>query len=65
MKTIIFEMHLHTGFVGAEYNEIGEIEVDDDATSYEIEEQVEEYTREWVYERIDWGFGELTIKDSE
>lgn len=53
MKTVRFSMHCETGFAGADHEGIGEIEVDDNATQEEIEEEIEAYTKEWAYGLID------------
>lgn len=64
MKTIKFRMYLGTGLVGSDVEEWGKIEVEDGTPEEEIERMIEEYTRDWMFDHIDWGFN-IESEDSE
>lgn len=42
--------YVNTGFVGCRHEEV--LEFEDDAT----DEEIEEWVREWMYDRIEWGW---------
>lgn len=56
MRVVKFEMFVSTSYVGSETRDMGAIEVDDNATEREIRASIEDYTREWMFDNIDWGF---------
>ena len=56
MRVIKFEMFVSTKFVGSEASDIGEVEIPDNATEEEIEAAIEDYTRDWMFDNIEWGF---------
>lgn len=56
MKTVKFRMTCETGFSGATHTGDMELDFEDDATQEEIEKEIEETTREWAMERIDYFF---------
>jgi len=56
MKIIKAEMNVSTGYVGSMVKEIVEVEVEDDASKEEIEAEVEEYFKEWLWGNIDSGW---------
>ena len=56
MKTIQFKMYVSTRYVGSESSDIGEIEIDGTETEEQIESMIEEYTRDWMFDQIEWGY---------
>lgn len=56
MKTIKVEFHVGTHYVGSTWSEIVEIEVDEEATEKEIEDELNQYLEGWVWNNIDSGF---------
>lgn len=56
MKTIQFKMYVSTRYIGSESSDIGEIEIDGTETEEQIESMIEEYTRDWMFDQIEWGY---------
>lgn len=56
MKTVRFEMYVGTKFVGSDVQGFGEIEIEEGTSKDEIEQMIEDYTRDWIFDYIDWGF---------
>jgi|LULY01.1.fsa_nt_gb hypothetical protein len=56
MKTIKVEFHVGTDRLGSTWSEIVEIEVGEDATEQEIEDEINDYFKDWIWENIDSGF---------
>ena len=56
MKTIKVEFHVGTNYVGSTCSDIVEIEVEEDATEQEIEEELCEYLEDWIPNNINSGF---------
>lgn len=56
MKTIKVEFHVGTHYVGSTWSEIVEIEVDEEATEKEIEDELNKSLEDWVWDNIDSGF---------
>ncbi|MGN7818830.1 DUF7167 family protein [Chitinophaga sp. 22536] len=55
MKTIIIKMFLGIGF-GSVHNDEQELQVEDDATKEQIEEEVNEIVNDWAQNYIDLGY---------
>lgn len=51
-----FEFSIGTRYVGSDVKDEIELEFDDDATEQEIESQVEEVYKDWVWEQVDGGW---------
>jgi hypothetical protein len=64
MRKIEFEMSVSTRYVGSEVTDTFSIEVDDNATEEEIEKEMEDVTRDWMHEQIDWGWKIISDKVS-
>lgn len=64
MKTIKARFTLSIGFVGAKHEDIVEIQVEEDATKEEIEEEINEEWERWAMNYIDGG-AEIIEEDEE
>ena len=56
MKTVKYNFHVSTKYVGSEVSEDIKFEVEDDATTEEIEEIADDLFKDWLWENIDGGF---------
>jgi hypothetical protein len=56
MKQIRFNAYCDTGFAGAIHEAELDVEVEDDATKEEIENEVEDALLQWAYQQIDCYF---------
>lgn len=54
-----YHFSISTNKIGSETSDIVELQFDDDVTIEEIEEQVIEIYREWLFENNNGGFHEL------
>lgn len=56
MKVIKIAVYLSTGYVGSRVEDELELYFDEDATEDEIEIAKANATREWLFDRLDWGW---------
>ena len=56
MKTIKIRLNVSTIYVGSNYEEEIEFEVEDDATEEEIQAEKEEIAKDWLFENVNWGW---------
>lgn len=56
MKTIKVEFHVGTHYVGSTWSETVEIEVGEEATEQDIENELDKHLEDWVWNNIDSGF---------
>ena len=56
MKTIKIRLNVSTIYVGSNYEEEIEFEVEDDATEEEIQAEKEEIVKDWLFENVNWGW---------
>jgi hypothetical protein len=59
MKVLKIKVWVSTGYVGSKREDEIEIYIDDNATEEEIESAKENTAREWMFEEIEWGWGDL------
>lgn len=60
MKAVYFNVYLETGFAGCTHNETLCVDVEDNATEQEIDSIIEEETKDWIFNKIDYGFEIIT-----
>ncbi len=59
MKVLKIKVWVSTRYVGSDRTDEIEVYIDDDATEKEIESAKEDAAREWMFEEIEWGWGDL------
>ena len=57
---IKIKVSVRTNRQGSDCSDVLEFEVEDDATAEEIEEAKDRETKEWMYERIDFWWEDVT-----
>jgi divalent metal cation (Fe/Co/Zn/Cd) transporter len=53
---IKFQVYVSTRYVGSKVSVTLELDIDDDATSEEIEKEKEELAKEWLWQNIEFGW---------
>lgn len=56
MAIIKLNVKLDTGFANAQHTDVIDVEVDDDATEEETNQALEDATREWAFNFIDYSY---------
>ena len=64
-KEISFDVWAETGFAGCVHTDTLTIEVDINATDKEIEKLIREETKDWLFNRIEYGYEIRTITAQE
>lgn len=59
MKVIKITVQVSTRYVGSRVEDELEVYVADDATEKEIETAKEDAAREWMFDKIDWGWQDV------
>jgi hypothetical protein len=53
---IEFEVYVSTCYVGSKVKETLTLDIEDDATTEEIEQAKEDMARDWMFHNIEWGW---------